>query len=199
MLIHYNCPHVNRYTHLSSKRIKVPDDRTYRWHLVNLTPDMKKSSVVDAFNCAFATWQEAFDPLNIKLESTPLYSKANIFISFAPKIHTNYTVMTDSGLRTLSCVYPFDGFKGTLAHSFSLASRYNTGQIHFDEDENWSKMHTRDGIHLLTVAIHEIGHVFDIGHSNVREAIMYHAYTGIKTILHDDDIKALHTKYKKER
>ncbi|KAB0794492.1 hypothetical protein PPYR_11331 [Photinus pyralis] len=80
--------------------------------------------------------------------------------------------------------YPFDGPDGTLAHAFFP----DDGDIHFDLSEKWD-LEGKEGFYdFYSVAIHELGHSMGLGHSNVKEAIMYPAYMGGgRDRLHDDD------------
>ncbi|KAF1748502.1 hypothetical protein GCK72_024969 [Caenorhabditis remanei] len=106
--------------------------------------------------------------------------KANIDIVFAAGNH-------DDG-------EPFDGKGNILAHAFF--PRYG-GDVHFDEDENWSANKSK-GVDLYAVAVHEIGHSLGLKHSSNHLSIMapfYKQYTGSIMHLHQDDILAVKRLY----
>ncbi|KAL8055541.1 hypothetical protein ABFS82_04G062600 [Erythranthe guttata] len=69
--------------------------------------------------------------------------------------------------------YPFDGPYGVLGHSF-----YPTdGRLHFDAEENWKPFAEAGSFYLGTVALHELGHILGLAHSQDEKSIMY-AYIG---------------------
>ncbi|XP_051117811.1 metalloendoproteinase 5-MMP-like [Andrographis paniculata] len=87
---------------------------------------------------------------------------------------------------------PFDGQGGILAHAFAPTN----GRFHYDADENWVIGAIQGGYDLETVAIHEIGHLLGLGHSQVPAAIMFpNIDSGITKGLHNDDIQGIRALY----
>lgn len=83
---------------------------------------------------------------------------------------------------------PFDGAGGVKAHAFYPN---NGGDIHFDDDETWTRGN------LLPIAVHEIGHSLGLSHSNVPGSIMTPILTSLssKVVLTDDDVNGIRAIY----
>eukprot|EP00092_Neocalanus_flemingeri_P010689 GFUD01011513.1.p1 GENE.GFUD01011513.1~~GFUD01011513.1.p1 ORF type:complete len:523 (+),score=130.30 GFUD01011513.1:119-1687(+) len=87
----------------------------------------------------------------------------------------------------------FDGFGGTLAHAFFPI--YG-GDVHFDDDEDWT-VNSFQGTSLLMTAAHELGHILGLAHSNVRGSVMAPFYRGYDRdlSLHSDDVDGIQALY----
>lgn len=70
-----------------------------------------------------------------------------------------------------SCCCKFDGTGGSIAHAFYPKS----GALHFDDDEQYTNSNTT-GYNLFSIALHEIGHLLGLKHSNDPKAVMYMEY-----------------------
>ncbi|XP_058832598.1 matrix metalloproteinase-2 isoform X1 [Topomyia yanbarensis] len=87
--------------------------------------------------------------------------------------------------------YRFDGPGKILAHAFYPGTGIG-GDAHFDEEETWllNEPLGSDGTRLFDVAVHEFGHSLGLGHSSVKEAIMFPwhhvSYRGKDSIPEDD-------------
>ncbi|XP_051117810.1 metalloendoproteinase 5-MMP-like [Andrographis paniculata] len=88
--------------------------------------------------------------------------------------------------------FPFEGPGGTLAHAFPPTN----GRFHYDADENWVNGAIQGGFDMETVALHEIGHLLGLGHSEVQAAIMFSGIAAGRTKgLHQDDIQGIRALY----
>ncbi|XP_021803039.1 metalloendoproteinase 3-MMP-like [Prunus avium] len=78
----------------------------------------------------------------------------------------------------------FDGPGKTIAHAFPPSD----GRFHYDADETWVVGAVPGGFDLETVALHEIGHLLGLHHSDVPGAVMQSAIPpGYTQSLHADD------------
>lgn len=84
-----------------------------------------------------------------------------------------------------------------LAHAFfpPPCGGIHSGAIHFDESEIWTDVAAPGKIRLLNVAIHEIGHLLGLSHSNVNDAIMFAFYDDDVDSLRNDDINGVQALY----
>jgi hypothetical protein len=96
---------------------------------------------------------------------------------------------------------PFDDQGGpegnTLAHAFfpPTCGGAHAGDLHFDEAETWIDDPSGSGILLLQVAIHEIGHLLGLSHSDDNSAIMFAFYAPDRVNLAQDDIQGITALY----
>ena len=146
---------------------------TLTYYIENTSAHVSSTACEEAIYNAFNTWQS-----NSVLSFTRVYSSdADIKVKWVTGNHGDG--------------HPFDGQYGVLAHAFypyPSGGSY-AGQLHFDDDENWSVNGT--GIDVESVALHEIGHLLGISHSTISTAVMYPYYSDIKRELESDDKEAV--------
>ncbi|KAJ9135088.1 hypothetical protein P3X46_032307 [Hevea brasiliensis] len=90
----------------------------------------------------------------------------------------------------------FDGRKAIgnlLAHAFYPQD----GKFHYDADDDWSSNPNKNKFDLESVAVHEIGHLLGLEHSQDSNAIMYANIPPgtFKRKLTQDDIAGIHALY----
>ncbi len=155
------------------------------WHIDEdtLTKDMDKYKTVFAFDQAFKKWQTHFYP--IILEPTGDKSKSQITIFFK---HNG-----DVGL-------PHTFSNGVLAYAFAPngESLGMHADMYFNDGYSWAEMHKYNSIYLFKVAVHEIGHAFNISHqTNDKTDIMYPQYQpNDEVLINKDNQKAIYDLYK---
>lgn len=155
-----------------------------RWRVKNLTykvtkyprkSGLTKSEVDRTLRKAFNVWEKA---TGLKFSEKD-NGKVHIEIRFERRSHGDDD--------------PFDGLGGTLAHAFFPV--YG-GDVHFDDDEDWT-VETPRGTSLLMTASHELGHSLGLSHSDVRSALMAPFYRGYEKdiSLDQDDIAGIQALY----
>ncbi|XP_055487790.1 LOW QUALITY PROTEIN: matrix metalloproteinase-21-like [Leucoraja erinacea] len=105
---------------------------------------------------AFRMWSEVTPLIFIEDLTSPAADIA-IKLGFGTKRH-------------LGCSQVFDGTGQEYAHAWRL------GDVHFDDDEHFVTPSSSEGISLLTVAVHEIGHVLGLPHIRRSGSIMHPNY-----------------------
>ncbi|KAJ8775203.1 hypothetical protein K2173_020207 [Erythroxylum novogranatense] len=134
------------------------------------------AGAMEAVDRAFRTWQTN---THFRFSRASDYENANLKISFHRGDHGDGAA--------------FDGPGGTIAHAFAPTR----GWFHYDADELWSVGPIRGAFDLETVALHEIGHLLGLGHSEVEGAIMWPSIKPGTTMhgLHTDDIQGIRALY----
>ncbi len=149
------------------------------YHFLNGTPDIGGSGEEGAVRDALAVWASYVD-LSFSETGTAGLTRS-LDILWATGSHGD--------------PYPFDGPSGILAHAYFPSppnSETIAGDIHFDDDENWS-LNTH--IHMFTVALHESGHSLGLAHSDVPGSVMYPSYSVAVTDLQPDDVAGIRSLY----
>lgn len=164
------------------------------WHIVNFPYMMEKTRAIDAFRDVFAQWQIAMDAIHpagrvITYDSTSEFKKAHIRLLFVnPGLQHEAIDCEDRVRRVFNIPSKMDGSGGVLAYV-----PHGDHTVFFDHGENWGEMgmDKTGTISLFGVALHEVGHLHDLGHSKVDGAVMQPYYSPQITEIQEDDILGL--------
>ncbi|KAK6192823.1 hypothetical protein SNE40_004230 [Patella caerulea] len=162
------------YTHLQDKWA----NSRVTWKTTKYSRQLPTEEQRFAFARAFKLWEDV-----AALDIRETAGEADMKLSFERLTHD------DSN--------PFDGRGNTLAHAFGPGTAPLSGDVHFDEDEEWYLDPNEDrGSDLYVAAAHEFGHSLGLGHSNRQEALMYPVYRKSKDLKLDiDDIRGIQVLY----
>lgn len=158
-------------------------DLTYKF--VNFNISLSKNTIRDAFILACNIWS-VYAPLTFREVQD---EAVDITIGFYDASHN-------------VCGYCNPGFsnKRNYAHGFfppTVGDSEIAGDIHFNKAVMWTTEPTasNDEIDFVTVAAHELGHVFGLNHVGLREALMNASCQRPHRFLHDDDIRGIQSLY----
>ncbi|XP_029465907.1 matrix metalloproteinase-21 [Rhinatrema bivittatum] len=132
--------------------------RSLKWRLIGegYSSQLSIEEQLYAFKLAFRMWSEV-TPLDFEEDTTSPISQIDISLGFGTGRH-------------LGCTRTFDGAGQEFAHAWFL------GDVHFDDDEHFMATSDDNGISLLKVAVHEIGHVLGLSHIHRKGSIMQPNY-----------------------
>ncbi|KAK1150418.1 matrix metalloproteinase-21-like [Acipenser oxyrinchus oxyrinchus] len=119
---------------------------------IHLSIEQQKS----VLRLAFRMWSEVI-PVQFVEDLTSSSSEIDIKLGFGTARH-------------LGCSQVFDGVGQEFAHAWYL------GDIHFDDDEHFVGTNSDQGISLLKVAVHEIGHALGLPHKYRTGSVMQPNY-----------------------
>ncbi|XP_076901295.1 metalloendoproteinase 1-like [Bidens hawaiensis] len=130
---------------------------------------------VPAVARAFGRWATASQYFTFSRAES--YPSADLTISFSRGSHGDF---------------PFDGPGGVLAYAYAPTD----GRFHYDADDRWVVGAVPYAFDVETVALHEIGHLLGLEHSQIRDAIMWASFNpGVTKGLNFDDIQGIRALY----
>lgn len=154
------------------------------YRFLNSTPDLAADRQQGIILQAFNRWSEV---TALGFRGAQGAGAADLSIAFHRGSHGDGNPFDDGGGA--------DG--NTLAHAFFPPPSGGSwaGSLHFDEFELWKDQPGGQGTRLYNVALHEIGHLLGLDHSQDQNAIMYAYYDESRNDLRADDIAGIQSLY----
>jgi Matrixin len=147
---------------------------------------------------------------SLALSSLPTYQPCfrteivNALAAWSAVANIQFVEVADSGLPFNAFAatgdirigaHAFDGPSGTLAHAYYPPPGGSaTGDVHFDQAENWSCTPGPGLMDIGLVALHEVGHALGLAHEtrSERPAVMNPAYNpSVANVLLGDDVDGI--------
>uniref|UniRef100_A0A0N4ZUN3 ZnMc domain-containing protein n=1 Tax=Parastrongyloides trichosuri TaxID=131310 RepID=A0A0N4ZUN3_PARTI len=181
-----NPDYIKSHVHRRSKRFQtvakwenkiVDGELSLKWYIGSYTKDMSRSDLKQTVQKAFYVWssQHKLHTVSKKFvlsfNEAESESDADIVIKFAEGDHGDQKSFDGPGSPNKGNI---------LAHTFFPNKQVHlklNGDIHLDDYENWVSENSRkEGVNLLQVLIHEIGHSLGLGHSKKKQSVMFLQY-----------------------
>lgn len=153
------------------------ETNTLTWRLDSPSNQLRPSDQRHTMEDAFAMWSQVAP---LRFEHKRGQGPVDIRIKFGRRRHGDD--------------YPFDGKGKVLAHAFGPGKAPISGDMHLDNDEEWTVDLDQGTSNLFLVATHELGHSLGLAHSRDPSALMF-PYYGLTDSLGQDDIKAIQSLY----
>lgn len=163
----------------------IKENTVVFWNLENTYKTFSKDLIENVLDQAFKSWEKY---INLSFQKTSDLSKNPIIkIGFFKKDHV--------------CDEKFDGKSGILAHA-TFPIYTSKLFIHFDSDENWcfdeKMLSCKLSIKFYNIALHEIGHILGLTHSQCVKSIMHEKYNRFKNSLSNKDVISVQKLYGKK-
>lgn len=190
----YSCetPHPQNYS-IASKLPLPYENFMLRWHIVNFSPDLPEHEQIMIFEDVFAHFNYQLWPL--RHLSTEHMDDAYIRIAFVEK---DLIVKDYLRKELFQCPYDFNINPSTLAVAYPRQGSKLDGWIFVNEEYMWSMIHANGKYSLQKVLIHEVAHLFGLGHSEKKHDIMAPVYDPAN-LWTSDSITGINAIHRRER
>ncbi|XP_078269740.1 matrix metalloproteinase-21-like [Rhinoraja longicauda] len=145
-------PNMNKVVRMAFSKSKL----TWRLMGESFSNQLSIEDQKNVLKLAFRMWSEVI-PLEFEENNHSPASMVDIKLGFGKGRH-------------MGCTLTFDGNGQEFAHAWQL------GDIHFDDDDHFTTPSNENGISLLKVAVHELGHVLGLPHSYRTGSVMQPSY-----------------------
>lgn len=175
-------------------------ERGYRWknfpiemQINSDNADLPHSEVYNIISLAMKSWNTASNMtlLSAQLEKSSMSSANTMDLNGKSSISFSKDFFSDSHGFDPDIVVAVGGQygqSGVMSDGFVV---FNSESVVWETD-NYRKTSSEYIDDLQTIAVHELGHVLGLGHSESRDAVMNaHRITRIRRILSQDDIDGI--------